>query len=320
MNAVKGYSVVFRGEIAPGYDVAYVKANLSGMLKRKDDSLIDRLFAGKPYILKTFEDYEGAKRYSDYFNKCGAISIVEPAKETCVEEHRVSGKEGTGNAYPPGGGKSEAAVPKHPLRRAEDARKCIYCGKTIKASESVCPCRSVPSVKACPACGEEIERTAEVCRYCSHILDSAILSAEKVKTPKVKKKTVVDLMIGIVLCILGGPSFLKAISYIGPTPTVGNILQLGLSLMFLSIFFVGVKKIRMYLVTSDNSKSRFIALMLCLFLGFVGGHSFYAGKYVFGILQLLTMGGFGIWNVIDFVLIAIGRYRDGKGHRITKWR
>ena len=64
----------------------------------------------------------------------------------------------------------------------------------------------------------------------------------------------------------------------------------------------------------DQSDRDFIAaLLLCFFLGVLGVHRFYAGKVGTGLLLLLTGGGFGIWWIVDFVLIATRNFRDGEG-------
>jgi len=55
------------------------------------------------------------------------------------------------------------------------------------------------------------------------------------------------------------------------------------------------------------------ALLLCFFLGFLGVHRFYVGKVGTGILMLLTFGGLGIWSLIDFIMIAIGSFKDKEG-------
>ena len=47
-------------------------------------------------------------------------------------------------------------------------------------------------------------------------------------------------------------------------------------------------------------------ILLCFFLGGLGVHRFYAGKVGTGILMLLTLGGLGIWTLIDFVIIVLG--------------
>jgi TM2 domain-containing membrane protein YozV len=61
----------------------------------------------------------------------------------------------------------------------------------------------------------------------------------------------------------------------------------------------------------DRSECSFVAAMLlCFFLGVLGIHRFYVGKIGTGILQLLSCGGFGVWWIVDFVLIATSNFRD----------
>lgn len=71
--------------------------------------------------------------------------------------------------------------------------------------------------------------------------------------------------------------------------------------------------------TGSSDKSRTVAAVLCFFLGALGVHSFYAGKIVVGIIQLLTLGGLGIWALIDFIFIVIGKYKDKNGGVISEW-
>lgn len=54
-------------------------------------------------------------------------------------------------------------------------------------------------------------------------------------------------------------------------------------------------------------------LLLCFFLGPFGVHRFYVGKIGTGILQLFTLGGLGIWVLVDFIIIATGSFRDKQG-------
>jgi TM2 domain-containing membrane protein YozV len=60
------------------------------------------------------------------------------------------------------------------------------------------------------------------------------------------------------------------------------------------------------------------ALLLCFFLGGLGVHRFYVGKIGTGILMLLTLGGLGIWAIIDFVMIAVGSFTDKEGRQLRR--
>lgn len=62
-----------------------------------------------------------------------------------------------------------------------------------------------------------------------------------------------------------------------------------------------------------STKSMVPAALLCFFLGGFGIHRFYVGKIGTGILMILTLGGLGIWTIIDFVMILLGSFKDKQG-------
>ena len=68
-----------------------------------------------------------------------------------------------------------------------------------------------------------------------------------------------------------------------------------------------------------SDKSRGVALALAVMLGVFGAHRFYAGKVGTGLLQLVTLGGMGIWYIYDVILVASGQFRDEDGKRISRW-
>lgn len=70
---------------------------------------------------------------------------------------------------------------------------------------------------------------------------------------------------------------------------------------------------------SYSDRSRLVAILLCWFLGIFGAHRFYVGKVGTGILQLVTLGGLGIWTLIDLVMIAVGAFTDIDGRRVFVW-
>jgi TM2 domain-containing membrane protein YozV len=61
------------------------------------------------------------------------------------------------------------------------------------------------------------------------------------------------------------------------------------------------------------------AFLLCFFLGCLGAHRFYVGKIGTGILQLVTLGGLGVWALIDFIMIIVGAFTDKGKNKITQW-
>ena len=64
----------------------------------------------------------------------------------------------------------------------------------------------------------------------------------------------------------------------------------------------------------EKSEKQFVTtLLLCFLLGFLGVHRFYVGKTGTGILQLITLGGLGIWAFVDLIGIACGSFKDGQG-------
>lgn len=67
-----------------------------------------------------------------------------------------------------------------------------------------------------------------------------------------------------------------------------------------------------------GSKSWVAAAFLCMFLGHLGVHRFYTGRVVSGIFQLLTLGGFGIWALIDLMMIYTDNFKDDMGLPLTR--
>ncbi len=54
-------------------------------------------------------------------------------------------------------------------------------------------------------------------------------------------------------------------------------------------------------------------LILSVLLGTLGVDRFYAGHIGLGVLKLLTIGGCGIWALIDIIMVATGKFTDADG-------
>ena len=70
-------------------------------------------------------------------------------------------------------------------------------------------------------------------------------------------------------------------------------------------------------MSGKSEKSNTVALLLCFFLGFLGAHRFYVGKIGTGVLMLITLGGLGIWNLIDFIIIVVQKFSDSDGNVLS---
>lgn len=64
---------------------------------------------------------------------------------------------------------------------------------------------------------------------------------------------------------------------------------------------------------SSAGSSQVVALLLCIFIGGLGIHRFYLGYTWQGVVQLLTLGGCGIWVLIDLIRIIIGDLKPKGG-------
>ena len=69
-----------------------------------------------------------------------------------------------------------------------------------------------------------------------------------------------------------------------------------------------------------SPKSRLAALLLCFFLGWLGVHRFYVGKVGTGVAMIFTLGGLGIWVLIDFIMIIVGGFTDIDGKFVLDWQ
>ncbi len=68
-----------------------------------------------------------------------------------------------------------------------------------------------------------------------------------------------------------------------------------------------------------SDKSRLAVTLFAFFLGMFGAHRWHLGKTGTAIAMLLTLGGLGVWALVDFIMAVAGQMKDKEGRLITKW-
>ncbi len=73
-------------------------------------------------------------------------------------------------------------------------------------------------------------------------------------------------------------------------------------------------------VVCESKPQDFLSTALfAWFLGGFGIHRFWTGHIAIGVAQLLTLGGCGIWSIIDLILICFNKFRDAQGRELRNY-
>jgi len=51
----------------------------------------------------------------------------------------------------------------------------------------------------------------------------------------------------------------------------------------------------------------------------LAAHRFYLRRYASAVLFIITFAGFGIWWIVDFILIVTGNMKDDHGNQVKVW-
>ena len=71
------------------------------------------------------------------------------------------------------------------------------------------------------------------------------------------------------------------------------------------------------MVQMNSEKDWIITLILSIVVGGFGIDRFYSGSILLGVLKLFTLGGLGLWWLIDLIMLVTGNYKDGDGNPIV---
>lgn len=214
---------------------------------------------------------------------------------------------------------------------------CGNCKNELSDNDKVCTNCGIEvgkGIKFCKFCGDEVKGNAKFCVKCGKLLD--INNTEKKSNNYTdtkynntfnedKNKKIYcrncssEMSKDAIVCVKCGVKKGKGNNYCGfcggkTNENAAICVSCGASL----------KNNKIDNLIGVNSKSKLIAVLLCVFLGTLGIHRFYVGDNSTGfVLLALTLGGFltcgittfisFIWVVVDLILIIIDKITDENG-------
>ncbi len=144
------YNVILSGEIATGREIGAVRKNLAEILKVSPATL-DRLFSGRPLIIKKDVDQATAQKYVLAFGNAGVLCSMAPSRDSeGLPAAPLSRPEN--ETLPDPGAEEEVTCPKCGRLQAK-ASECIGCGIIFDRYQKFVETKSAPSVSSSSGSG-----------------------------------------------------------------------------------------------------------------------------------------------------------------------
>lgn len=160
----------------------------------------------------------------------------------------------------------------------------------------------------CPFCSEQVEANVLKCPHCGEIL-----------TTKTGNSWVVSLLLASYLGFFGLHNFYNNKKAIGITQLLLTISMFG---TIISLFWALIDTLmilfNVYKDSQGRKLSRKVTITSTALLSIIFTHRFYVKRYISAIFFVLTLGGFGIWWLVDLITILTGHFKDENENLITE--
>lgn len=189
---------------------------------------------------------------------------------------------------------------------------CQSCGQTL-----------APEAQFCTSCGNATVAAGKFCRNCGATLAPGAQACSQCGASQVAAGTKdlgVTVLFSLFLGVFGADRFY--LGYIGLG--VAKLLTLGglgiWALIDLILIILGKindaqgQPLKRAQVSPVGNVEWSTLMLLSIFLGWLGVDRFFLGQTGLGVLKLVTLGGCGIWSLVDHVLIAFNKLPDARGN------
>lgn len=196
----------------------------------------------------------------------------------------------------------------------EGVKFCSSCGKAVSETNE-------PVIQTCSNCGTKLEEGKKFCSNCGSSVGGVPVTSQTAPVAQPTMQTQ-QMASDEKFCFSCG-SIIKKAAVLCPKCGVNQNDRNSINATDVYCTSCGksIKKAASVCPfcgvmqgSSSGQKSKTTAIILWLF----GFHRFYVGKIGTGILYWLTLGGMGIWTIIDIVLIGTDKFTDKEGNPLVK--